>query len=302
MARRPFRLELYLFHTHMLYSEHWEVEVAEAGDGRMRTRAGQEAWRDWHPMPDSWVQALAPLFDAAFANPALGDEKNPVVCDGEALHMTLHAHDTAAPVQQFVQLLDGQGRTGRAPMVKLAQFIAATAWPDAVPVPRHGTPTLAHAPAALMAAFQRAIYRVWTPSGTFDLRAGEAHPGLAALMMEHGVTSAALLTACNPMGLPATDAFNQSAMAQLADALKEKGRPVLAAEADDDEGQWREPSLLVLGLDSYEANGLAHHFLQAAWLGITADGTPSVHSCVYYRHGSGLGPTWPPRDDDATHA
>ena len=75
----------------------------------------------------------------------------------------------------------------------------------------------------------------------------------------------------------------------------------LAAEAADDEGQWREPSLLVLGLDSYEANGLAHHFLQAAWLGITADGTPSVHSCVYYRHGSGLGPTWPPRDDDAAH-
>jgi hypothetical protein len=133
MATRPFLLQLYIFHTHMLYSEHWEVEVPEAGPARMRTRAGHDDWRDWHPMPDDWAQALVPLFGAAFADPHLGDEANPVVCDGEALHMTLHAAGATAPVKQYVQLLGWHGRTGRSPMVRLAQFVAATAWPDVAP-------------------------------------------------------------------------------------------------------------------------------------------------------------------------
>ena len=111
----------------------------------------------------------------------------------------------------------------------------------------------------LVQAYEHALYAV---EGGPVLRIGADDPALDRLLEEHGVASAAFVTAANPRGVPTSHAANESAMAALRETLTYRFLP---GEGRDPEGRWSaEPSLLVLGIPRAEAAALGRRLAQNA--------------------------------------
>jgi uncharacterized protein len=127
------------------------------------------------------------------------------------------------------------------------------------------TPDLVH-------AYQHAAYAL--VDGGAVLRIGAHDPALDRLLDEHGVASAAFVTAANPRGVPTSHAANRAAMAELEAAL---AYPFLASEGRDPGGRWiAEPSVLVLGIPRAEAEALGRRFAQNAIVYVERGAAPEL--------------------------
>ena len=105
----------------------------------------------------------------------------------------------------------------------------------------------------LAAAFAATAYR----APPYTLRIGEPCPDM-------GAPCWAFVTAWNPDSEPREHAANVRDLTQLQDDLTAAGWRWLPAEGVADAGDWREPSVLVLGMTEVEAVALGRRWRQVA--------------------------------------
>ena len=148
-------------------------------------------------------------------------------------------------------------------------------------------------PAAMMAAFADAVYRVHDAGRPIRVRIGVASPALAALLARQGVRHGGLVTGENPFGQLRSPEENAAANAELAAAIDALGLARLDSDGGSEDGRWNEPGFLVLGGEGEPVAALARRFRQAAWVRIDADGRASLAPCAYPRAGEGPGLCWP---------
>jgi hypothetical protein len=124
------------------------------------------------------------------------------------------------------------------------------------------------AQARLHAAYRAASYEVSTTRGTVRLQVGRADPATDAALAASGVgRSWALITACNPLGLPVGDLANRERQAGLAARIAAEGLRTLPAAGIDPDRCWpEEPSLLIINPPAGYAERLAREFEQNAIL------------------------------------
>lgn len=132
---------------------------------------------------------------------------------------------------------------------------------------------------ALARAYRDTAYCVDHPAGNFTLRIGEPCAALKALLREHGVTTWAFVTACNPRSQPLPPAENAARHAQLLVRVRAAGWSAFAGRGMADSGGWTEESLLILGIDETAAVALGRAFEQYAVLVGEADGVADLRWC-----------------------
>lgn len=133
----------------------------------------------------------------------------------------------------------------------------------------------------LIGSFLQTTYRVNAgPAGAIDIRVGSTCPALDDLLVRHGATGWAFITAWNPMSRPLPQEENRARAAQLAAELR--GRFVLFDGAGiGDAGDWPpEESLLVLGIDEAEAVAIAIRYRQLAIVAGETGGTARLVRCA----------------------
>jgi len=119
----------------------------------------------------------------------------------------------------------------------------------------------------LRAAYSRAIYRVDAEPEPIFLRVGAASPELDRRLAASGARYFAFLSAANPGSKALSVAENVRRHLRLLDRVRASGHEALAGESFDGvSGGWREPSLLVVGMDREDALALACEFGQLALL------------------------------------
>jgi len=128
-------------------------------------------------------------------------------------------------------------------------------------------------PAALIAAYRAAWYRIAHPDGVETVRIGAPAPRAQAWLRELGAAGAVFVTACNPGGQRQEEAANMAAMARLRAHVAQQQRPYREGAGGDDAGAWTpEPSLLVALDTPAEAAALGRAFAQNAVVWIPAEG------------------------------
>ena len=123
--------------------------------------------------------------------------------------------------------------------------------------------------------YKNAIYVVLiSPSIRFQI--GNNSQELAALLGKHEVTTAALITACNPMGIKTTEDATQSRMTDLRVEIESLNLPFYQAYGADLDESWKEESYLVLGIDQSTAIAMGHKYQQNAIVWINRRENPSL--------------------------
>jgi hypothetical protein len=131
--------------------------------------------------------------------------------------------------------------------------------------------------ASLERAYRSARYVIAASPQPVVLRVDEFSASLQTLLSRQAVTSAAVLTACNPHSVIQTPDWNARAMQSLRAALHALDGRALEGENQDPDGHWPvEPSLLVLGLPRSAVRQLAAQYDQAAFLWIDINAVPRL--------------------------
>jgi hypothetical protein len=134
---------------------------------------------------------------------------------------------------------------------------------------------MSQAPPDLIAAYLKTEYQV---SGRVrcTLKVGEHNTALLALFEAHSVSSAAFITAWNPLSQIQTDDENRAAQKRLLRAIKTLGLTSLDGVGRASDSDWAEDSLLVLGISLEQATALARDFRQHAFVWADGDGIPRL--------------------------
>lgn len=131
--------------------------------------------------------------------------------------------------------------------------------------------------AETLAAYRAARYCVLAVP-EFSLLLDQRDAALSVLMAACQQTTAALLTAFNPLGVQCSVQENRRADAGLQLALRSHGLPLYPTIASDPAGRWpKEPGWLVLGLSRDDAIDIGRQFSQNAILWADADAVPRLH-------------------------
>ena len=128
-------------------------------------------------------------------------------------------------------------------------------------------------------AYRNTTYCVDHSAGNFGIRIGEPCAPLDALLREHGVSTWAFVTACNPRSQPLSSDENSARHAQLLAHARALGLKVFAGRGKADRGDWVEESLLILGLDEAAAVVLGAAFEQHAVVVGRAGGIAELRWC-----------------------
>jgi hypothetical protein len=127
------------------------------------------------------------------------------------------------------------------------------------------------------ALYRATLYRARAGGLTFDLRIDVVSHQLGVLLRQHGVATAAYLTAHNPRSVRLSEAENRAANEQLRAALLSADAFIYEGEAIDPRNVWPpEPSFLALGLAFATARELGVRFRQNAILFADDDGVPRL--------------------------
>lgn len=113
-------------------------------------------------------------------------------------------------------------------------------------------------------AYRAARYCVDDPPARFTLRIGEHCAPLQVLLREQRVSAWAYVTACNPHSRLLAVDENAVRQRALLERVHASGWPALAGCAMADNGDWQEPSLLILGIAETDARALGRDFGQNA--------------------------------------
>jgi hypothetical protein len=116
-------------------------------------------------------------------------------------------------------------------------------------------------------AYLQAIYKVYTPSLTFELKVGEGSTSLEALLLKEKTELWALLTAANPQSKILSEEENAQRNSELEKLLRQEQYRLFPGENIDPQGIWPvEKSFLVLGISEKQAIHMAKLFNQKALL------------------------------------
>lgn len=118
------------------------------------------------------------------------------------------------------------------------------------------------------AAYRAARYEVVAGDETIEILPGQRNPRLDQALVRAGAgTGWALVTACNPLGIPLGGSANHERERRLAERLAADRQPVLPASGGDRLQRWpSEPSLLLLDPAPGYAEAIARDFEQNAIL------------------------------------
>ncbi len=131
----------------------------------------------------------------------------------------------------------------------------------------------------LITAYEATHYRVTSLGSSFVLRIGQHSPELLALYRDTGCTSAALITAWNPYSESLSSGENEARQRRLISLLAAHGLRHYASEGVSADGTWREPSLLIMGVDECFAAELAKKFEQNALVYLGTDAVSHLILC-----------------------
>lgn len=131
---------------------------------------------------------------------------------------------------------------------------------------------------SLLQSYLTTRYEVYgtTPHERLSLRIGQREPKLAALHARYRVHCSAFITAWHPRSIIRAPSLNRAAQARLLRDLHRLGCAVLPGEGIGADGQWREPSVLALGLRRGDAKRLAHRYRQNAVVVCDIRATPQL--------------------------
>jgi hypothetical protein len=124
--------------------------------------------------------------------------------------------------------------------------------------------------------YEETEYRVESRDAPLVLRVGRASRELAHLFRDRGVASAAFVSAFNPYSQPSDEAENAAANQRLEGELRQRRLVYLRGVGSDPQGNWREPSFLVLGITREEAEALGRAYRQNAIVFADADALPEL--------------------------
>ena len=124
-----------------------------------------------------------------------------------------------------------------------------------------------------LAAYRASEYRV-SVQPELVLRIGEPSAALDALLEASAAAGAAFLTAANPHSEPRPAAENRAALERLAQDVS--AWQVRLGEGRSADGRWREPSLLVIGIDREQAQALGRRYGQNAIVFIDKGAAPEL--------------------------
>ena len=129
---------------------------------------------------------------------------------------------------------------------------------------------------ALLEAYRQAEYVAFVKP-EISLRVGECSAPLNALLAAEGASSAAFVTAYNPDSKTFADKWNRELGMFLEHDTGVKGFKYFHGEGRDPSGEWQpEQSLLILGINKDEANGLARKYAQNAFVFVKAGEAPEL--------------------------
>ncbi|MCF3641101.1 DUF3293 domain-containing protein [Rhizobium sp. TRM95111] len=118
---------------------------------------------------------------------------------------------------------------------------------------------------SLLDAYRRTRYVVETPDGEIVARIGEHSPGLETLMAQERTTTAAMITAWNPLSRPTPGGANRDANLRLAGDLRAHCAAVLPGRGEGTDGTWPpEASFLAIGIGRQAAEDLGRTYRQHA--------------------------------------
>ena len=128
----------------------------------------------------------------------------------------------------------------------------------------------------LKEAYENADYVVFFEP-ELVLRIGEPSERLDRMMQSVEVTTAAIISACNPRSEPRSGGENRAATEALEGLAAAAGYPHHRAEGRDPDGRWpAERSLLVLGIFRANAEALGRLFGQNAVVFVERGGAPQL--------------------------
>jgi hypothetical protein len=133
---------------------------------------------------------------------------------------------------------------------------------------------------ALEQAYLRTRYVVDHPCGEIVLRIGRRSARLDALLCEAHCDSWAFVSACNPASRRLSAAENAARHAALLAQVKGLGKPVFSGRGEADDGDWCEPSILVVGMAEAGAVALGRAFGQNAVVVGRAGAAAELRWCV----------------------
>lgn len=122
---------------------------------------------------------------------------------------------------------------------------------------------------SLIKAYREAKFVIET-SSPITLFIGKSNKDLSIALQEHGVTSAAFITAHNPYSQPLSEVGNANAQSHLIENVKSRGYKYINGYGQDIAEKWtREESILILGITETEAEKLSDKYQQNAfvWIG-----------------------------------
>jgi hypothetical protein len=130
----------------------------------------------------------------------------------------------------------------------------------------------------LLAAFRATHYLVDLPGQRIRLQVDAPSDALRTWLLAQGHFCAALLTAHNPAARRRDAIANHAAQQQLRELLRQRGLEFLTGCNVDPQQRWPpEDSVLVADLPLPQAQRLAAHFGQLAFLWCDATAVPKLH-------------------------
>lgn len=118
----------------------------------------------------------------------------------------------------------------------------------------------------LDARYRASLYVIHSGATRIETRIDRPCAELAQLLRRCSVGTAVLVSACNPDSQPLPPECNLLRQRALEDELNEQDFAFLPALGRSDDGDWQEPSVLVLGISEAEAQAVAARWGQRAFV------------------------------------
>ena len=113
--------------------------------------------------------------------------------------------------------------------------------------------------------YRATTFRVESPGGIIDIRVGEKHPRIDALLLRHSATEWAYITAWNPRSQLVSHLQNATAQLAMVQLLHNRNLDFYEGDGIPDSGDWTpERSVWVAGLTRQNAAAVGSQFGQTA--------------------------------------
>jgi hypothetical protein len=142
----------------------------------------------------------------------------------------------------------------------------------------------------LEALYTNTTFRIECLCRNIDIRVGQKHPQIDALLSHHGCTEWAFITAWNPASRPAPADQNALAQAELLQLTRDRGFSFYEGDGIPDQTGWApERSVWIAGINRREAIELGRQFGQNAIVVGSLGGVAELVNCNQSSGDPGIG-------------